>query len=180
MNELTYSLCQKPVLGLVMYLSSLCVFPPPLENVPLPLDRPGGIAEGEFEAPATTAYSIELVFKYSEKEFAATNGVVGSGQAATCKDKYSSLESIRIPDGFSGIATPLEISIRTPNGTSVEHFFVSGACGAAWWAKGEIGRILATVDLPRGNYRLTAKYAGLKEIPGPLNCTISVSPRRSK
>ena len=51
MNPLTYSLCQKPVLGLTMFVSGLCAFPPLLPETPLPLQQAGARVVSEIEVP---------------------------------------------------------------------------------------------------------------------------------
>lgn len=181
MNEVTYSLCHKPIIGLVMYLSSLCVFPRPVENVPIALADPSSAAETEFESPVAKPYLLELVFKYPDGQFEKANAIVGRGQSQSCRDKFSSVESVRIPSGFSGTATPLEVTVRVlSSGSVIEHFFVSGACGAAWWTKGEIGRTLAIIDLQKGKYHLVVKSVARNETPKPILTTISLSPGLSK
>jgi hypothetical protein len=64
MNPLTYSLCKKPVIGIVMFVTSLCAFPPPFYAEPLPLQRAGASLVKEFEAPVSKSYFLELGFTY--------------------------------------------------------------------------------------------------------------------
>lgn len=64
MNPLTYSLCQKPVIGLMMFASGLCVFPPVFQDEPLPLQQSGASFIKEFKVPVSKPYFLEIGFEF--------------------------------------------------------------------------------------------------------------------
>lgn len=181
MSPLTYSLCGKPIIGLVMFATGLCVFPNPVHRLPFSLGNEGAVAQAEFEAPVTKPYFLELVFGYAEGNSQQARSLVGERQVPTCSVRYASLETVSTDTAFPGIATPVEVTIQSANNSAVvEHFFLSGSCGASWYAKGEIGRTLAAINLKAGKYRLTVKNLRAHESLQSSNTSISLSPGSMK
>lgn len=62
MGPIAYSLCHKPVLGLVMYLASACAFPPLVDQQALPLQQADARVVTQFEAPVGKTYFLQLNF----------------------------------------------------------------------------------------------------------------------
>lgn len=181
MNAITYSLCGKPVIGLVMFATGLCVFPNPVERAPISLGNAGSSAQAEFEAPVSKPYYLELVFAYTEGKSQEARSLVGERQVPTCSVRYASPDAIAADSAFPGVATPVEVTIQSVASRSVvEHFFLSGSCGASWYAKGEIGRTLTAIDLQQGKYSLTVKNLKAHEALRSVTANISLSPGSGK
>ena len=177
MNGITYALCSKPGIGLVMFVTGLCIFPNPVQRVPISLGLTGTIAQAEFEAPVTKPYYLELVFGYAEGKSQEARLLVGEHQLPTCMVRYASLEAVSKNTAFLGVATPVEVTISSvANQAVVEHFFLSGDCAASWYAKGEIGRTLAAVNLQQGKYLLAVKNLNAHEALKSATTYISLSP----
>ena len=181
MNALTYSFCGKPAIGLVMFMTGLCVFPNPVRQLPISLGDAGAVAHVEFDAPVTKPYELELVFGYTEGNFPQARSFVGESGGASCSMRYASRETVSTNASFTGIATPFEVTIQSAtNSAIVEHFFLSGSCGASWYAKGEIGRTLTAINLKEGKYRLIVKNLNAHEPLKSMAMSISLSPGSTK
>jgi hypothetical protein len=73
-----YSLCQKPVLGLVLYVTTACAFPALFRDAALPLQQADTRVVREFEAPVSKSYSLIMNFEFPSREALARDEVVGS------------------------------------------------------------------------------------------------------
>lgn len=145
------------------------------------MEYAGSTAQTEFEAPVTKPYYLELVFAYTEGKFQEARALVGKRQVPSCSIRYASREAVSNDSAFSGVATPIEVTIQSAaRHAVVEHFFLSGSCGASWYAKGEIGRTLAVINLQEGKYSLIVKNLSGHEIPKSVTTAISLSPGSSK
>jgi hypothetical protein len=145
------------------------------------MEYAGSTAQTEFEAPVTKPYYLELVFGYTEGKSQEARSLVGERQVPTCSVRYASREAISTDSAFPGVATPVEVTIQSvANHAVVEHFFLSGSCGASWYAKGEIGRTLAVIHLQEGKYSLIVKNLNGHETLKSVTTAISLSPGSSK
>lgn len=68
MGPITYSLCQKPIIGTVMWLTSLCGFPPLFTNVSISLDKAGTSVSVPFTVPVDKDYSLSAKFEFPSVE----------------------------------------------------------------------------------------------------------------
>ena len=84
MGPLMYSLCQKPVLGLVLYVTTACAFPALFRDAALPLQQADARVVREFEAPVSKSYSLIMNFDFPSREALARDEVVGSSYHAQC------------------------------------------------------------------------------------------------
>ena len=116
MGPITYSLCQKPVIGFVMFVATLCEFPPLIPNEPFALTTAGTTVTKEFEAPVDKAYSFELVFEFPSGTKRLNDQLVGSWPLEYCGDnvKYEDIykdipETQRIKMGHP---IPIRIIVR--------------------------------------------------------------------
>lgn len=151
----TYALCQKPVIGIAMFVASLCVFPPLILNEPLSLTTAGATAAKEFVATVDKSYLFDLAFEFPSIEAMKRDGVVGTGYSGVCDDavKYEDIATVRRED--LGRPVPIRVSIKRKSDgrVVVDQTFVSlctfGSSGSEHptkWRK--IGR----VELTRGKY----------------------------
>jgi hypothetical protein len=170
MNPLSYSLCQKPVLGLMMFVSGMCAFPPLFLEAPLPLQRAGARVIEEVEAPVGKAYFLDLVFTFPSAAAARDDEVVGSRFDDVCLRNEAGVPELR----RSGLGRPIPIHVRVRDqrsGTvSIDKVFYSlclsssGPTGTGYTKHRTAGRL----DLPAGRYLIEVRnmesQAGLEDV----------------
>lgn len=84
MGPTTYALCQKPVIGLLMYVSSLCAFPPLVKHAPLPLASAQSSASAAFTVQVEKTYTIVLAFAFPDAAALRRDEIVGSRYDSHC------------------------------------------------------------------------------------------------
>lgn len=110
MGPLTYALCKKPVLGLVLLVASACGFPPLFDAAPFPLQQAGARLVREFEAPVSKPYSLILNFHFPTAESSRADEVVGDRHDASCDRDYATI-SIAQRMGL-GRPIPVHVLVR--------------------------------------------------------------------
>jgi hypothetical protein len=68
MGPIAYSLCQKPIIGAAMFISSLCAFPPLIKETPLSLAKSGTSISIPFTVPVDKRYEFILTFESQSTE----------------------------------------------------------------------------------------------------------------
>lgn len=108
MGPITYSLCQKPVIGFVMWAAFLCGFPPLIPNEPFPLTGAGAIVIKEFEVPVDNAYVFELMFEFPSGTERLSDQLVGSWPLDYCG------QNVRYEDIYNNIPEPQRAKMGRP------------------------------------------------------------------
>lgn len=164
MGPITYSLCHKPVIGVLMYVSSLCAFPPPIPNEPLPMASAGLAVSKEFEAPVDKAYAFDLVFEFPTGDARLSDQILGKWPMEYC-GKNIAYEDIPVTHrAVMGRPIPIRIVIRKISDRSIvadqTHVTLcsSGHTSTMKW------RPIGWVNLTRGKY--IAEVTNLKSQPG--------------
>lgn len=85
MGPITYTLCQKPVIGIVLFASSACAFPPLFHDEALPLQQAQASFVREFEAPVGKTYFLDLRFHFPTAQAREADTVVGSRHEVDCQ-----------------------------------------------------------------------------------------------
>lgn len=84
MNPLLHALCQKAVIGPILFVSTACAFPPLFSNAPIALDRENSRVTREFVAPVDSAYSFYFTFKFRSGESYRRDAFAGSFDGRYC------------------------------------------------------------------------------------------------
>lgn len=63
MTPLAHALCQKAIIGPILWIGSACAFPPSFSDAPIALQRQDTSVVRVFDAPVATSYSLRLVFR---------------------------------------------------------------------------------------------------------------------
>ena len=153
MNPLTYSLCQKPVLGLLMFASSLCVFPPLFQDEPLPLQRAASFVK-EFEAPVSRPYFLEIGFDFPSFESIRDDQVAGWGHNDNCERDYAAIPQSQRTE--LGRPIPLHVLLRHKQSGKVALDKVfNSLCITSTAASGfQKTRTVGRLDLVAGKYTI--------------------------
>lgn len=110
MGPLTYTLCKKPVLGLVLFVANACGFPPLFHEEPFALQEAGARLVKEFEAPVSKPYSLNLNFHFPTAAASRADEVVGDRHDASCDRDYATI-SIAQRMGL-GRPIPVHVLVR--------------------------------------------------------------------
>jgi hypothetical protein len=110
MGPVTYALCKKPVLGLLLFVASACGFPPLFDEAPFPLQEAGARLVKEFEAPVSKRYSLNLNFHFPTAAAIRADAVVGERHDASCDRDYATI-SIAQRMGL-GRPIPVHVLVR--------------------------------------------------------------------
>jgi hypothetical protein len=79
MGPITYSLCHKEVIGLAMWITGLCAFPPLIPATEILIRDSGLVLSREFNAPVDTSYLLSLRFVFPSTETRIKDKLVGVG-----------------------------------------------------------------------------------------------------
>lgn len=153
MNPLTYSLCQKPVLGVLMFASSLCVFPPLFQDEPLPLQRAASFVK-DFEAPVGRSYFLEIGFDFPSTASLRDDQVAGSRYDDNCERDYAAIPQSQRTD--LGRPIPLHVLVRdTRSGKVALDKVFNSLCITSTAASGlQKTRTMGRLDLAAGKYTI--------------------------
>ncbi|MDT4288610.1 hypothetical protein RO575_03485 [Methylomonas sp. MO1] len=67
MNETTLVLCKKPIIGLAMWLMSMCVTNQALKDAFIDISKKGAVLDQNIDVPMDERYSLMLLFRSTEK-----------------------------------------------------------------------------------------------------------------
>lgn len=109
MGPTTYSLCQKPVIGLVMWVTSLCAFPPLFSDVPIELTVTNATATSTFTAPVDKIYPLDITFEFLSVEARLNDQVVGDRYSETCIEnvRYDEIPEVK----RKGLGRPIPFKV---------------------------------------------------------------------
>lgn len=156
MGPIAYSLCQKPVIGLVMYLSFACAFPPLVADKPLALSEAGATASTAFSVPVDKSYSLDLTFTFQNAWAMRQDEVVGTRYDQDCEPgvNYADIALAQLPG--LGRPIPLRVVVRrkSDNAVVIERTFTTLCNVATGIAHARKTRQVGRIDLVRGDYLL--------------------------
>ena len=110
MDPLTYSLCHKPVIGLMLFAASACGFAPLFQDLPLALRQAGAVMSTAFDAPVAKPYTLKLQFRFPTAAASLADEVVGSRHDAACARPYATI-SLAQREGL-GRPIPIHVLVR--------------------------------------------------------------------
>ena len=152
MGPIAYSLCQKPVIGVVMFITSLCVFPPLFENEPIPLMQADTKVVKAFKVSVAKKYFVELTFRFPSAKERLDDQLVRAMVDRNCVENES------------GRTALFRVTVRRSPGQSiVSQQTFSSLCGQGYTTTDQLERI-GSVELDQGNY--TLELTNLQAHPG--------------
>lgn len=174
MGPVAYSLCQKPVIGVVMWLSSLCAIPPLFLNEPISLTSAGGSISKSFDVPVEKRYALVINFEFQSVEQRLNDEIVGNRFDENCSRDVS-YENIH-PEKRIGLGRPIPVKVLVRNTSKhtveFERTFNS-LCATSHDGARSKTRTIGWIDLPRGQY--IAELTNLSAQSGLEHVKTSVS-----
>ncbi|MYN09117.1 DUF5625 family protein [Pseudoduganella aquatica] len=164
MGPLAYTLCQKSVIGVGMFVTGLCAFPPLIPDTPLPLSTAAPTVTVPFTVPVDKSYEFDLRFTPQAKEDLQRIGQVAGthydGEYCEGKTSYENIPLAR-REGL-GQPIPVRVVVRSRPGGAVvvDQTFISLCKFAAGGADMAVLRKIGRIDLVRGDYSAEVSSPG--------------------
>jgi hypothetical protein len=178
MGPIAYSLCQKPVLGLAMYLASACAFPPLVDQQAFPLQQADARTVTQFEAPVGKTYFLELNFHDGAASGVGADDIAGSYPYQDCGHDYATIPAAR--RATMGPPIPLQVLVREKRTGTVRVDQVFNVQCAVSWGAQTVTRTAARFALPAGAYVMEVRNLESQPWVGKLRTTVSLGPGRMK
>lgn len=175
MGPTTYSLCQKPIIGVAMWIASLCAFPPLFSDEPIDIAATGATIKKPFHAPVEKSYPLAVTFEFPSLEARLNDQVVGDRYSDKCQGdiRYEEIPEIQ----RKGLGRPIlfRVVLRKAADRSVvlDRTFVS-LCTTSHDGKNSKTRTIGWFPLEIGDY--VAEVSNLEAqsgLPG-VKTTISL------
>jgi hypothetical protein len=178
MTPRRYALCQKPVLGLLMWITTLCAFPPLLE-VPAPdLAQADSEVSHEFAVPVELSYGFELAFEFDNPDAYARDSVIGSRPDPRC---WTPGAPAPANPAEHGREIPMRVRVlRLPDRQPVHDEVHRLPCLTSHQPPRRKVRLLAAVPLAPGRYLATVGNLQAQTGLEGVSVQLQVSPPRGK
>jgi hypothetical protein len=112
MGPTTYTLCQKPVIGVIMFIAFLCSFPPLINNQPVSLETAGMVLSTPFTVRVDKSYGFELEFVFPSVEARLRDEIVGSRYDVYCKGDVRYEDIPKTETNGLGRPMPFQVVVR--------------------------------------------------------------------
>jgi hypothetical protein len=157
MGPIAYSLCQKPLIGLGMFVTGLCAFPPLIPDTPLPLAEAAPPVAVAFTVRVDKSYQFDLKFTpQAPQDLQRIGEVAGTNyDGAYCEGGVDYQDIPLARRAGLGRPIPIRVLIRhQPDGAVVaDQTFVSLCRFAHGGADQAVMRKIGRVHLAPGDYR---------------------------
>lgn len=173
MGPTTYALCQKPVIGIVMWITTLCGFPPLFADEPMALSREGSSITREFEAPVDLKYPLTIDFEFESTQARLDDAIVGERFDENC---WGTKRHEQIPEQQReglGRPMPFRVVIRHAADRAVVLDRVFTSLCITSHRDNVKRRTIGWLELPRGHY--TAEVTNLEAQAGLEHVVTRVS-----
>jgi Domain of unknown function (DUF5625) len=169
MGPITYSLCQKPILGVAMWLASACAIPALFTGAPINLAEPASKVVAAFNAPIDLTYSLGIRFDFESTAARLSDEIVDSYGSTRCGTECTSderwAEERKHPLG--GRPIPFKVVIRNAADRSIVVDQTFTSFGRWSHINATKDRKIGLVTLKRGKY--TAEIVNLEAQAGLEN-----------
>ena len=160
MNPTLYALCQKTVLGPILWISGQCAFPPLLPESPISLQAPGLILTKEFEAPVSKNYFLSFHVQFPSVEQRLNDTLIGSRFDVPCYGDDAKRAFDFPAERQSDLGRPVKLHVkvlRLPKETVAWEADIASLCRAGHDLKAKKLQVLAVAHLAQGKYRIDVK-----------------------
>lgn len=147
MNEATLALCKKPVIGIAMWLSSMCVTNQALKDTFIDISKDSVVLEQAIDIPMDERYLLMLSFRSGEKY--DPDNPSRSFRSYFCPPSSEKVEAWKSPSRRLVLA----IEVVGSDGRTTYRKQVEPACDLPSGNPNYIN--LGYIDMKRGKYRLT-------------------------
>lgn len=173
MNPISYYLCQKPVIGAVMWITTLCSFPPLFSNEPITLLTSGTMVSTAFFAPVDKSYPLAITFEFPSTQARIEDQIIGTRFDQNC-DGTTPYEEIPEAKHLGlGRAIPFKVTVRNAKNHLIIHEKIYHSLCATGHSGAKTTRTIGWLTLKRGKY--TIEVTNLYAQPDLLNVKTQIS-----
>lgn len=167
MGPITYSLCHTSVIGPLMWMLSLCAFPPPLPPTDISLEDPGLVLSANFVVPVDKTYTLMLNFDFPTVQDRITDKIIGTGYDQHCKNEGEIESIIKNNVAIYGKVIPVRVLVkRLPDAVVVLDKTFQSVCSSAHGSTDK-DREVGYINLARGQYSIgIVNISGQSELKG--------------
>ena len=182
MGPIAYSLCQKPVIGLVMYITFACSFPPLIADQPLALSEAGVTASAAFSVPVDKSYSLDLTFAFPNAWAMRKDEIVGSRYDQHCEPgvDYGDIPVAQLPGLGRPIPFRVVVQRKSDKAVVIERTFTSLCQVSSGIDRARKTRQIGRLDLVRGDYILVITNLARQDGLDRVATTFSLVPGHGK
>lgn len=175
MTAARYRHCRKPVLGLLMWITSLCVFPPLFDDAEIELAAPGAAVSDKFSVAVGMTYELKLRTEFGPGQAAAVEAVIGRYDGRYCEPgRPAAPEALRAALGVP-IVFQVRITDQATQAVRVDETFES-LCSFSGTGS-QRTRLVARLALPPGDYAITVTAPqGEPRLAGTRNVLLLAPP----
>jgi len=175
MGPLTYSLCQKPIIGPIMWILTLCAFPPLFSGEPINLNKAGATVIRSFTVPVEKSYPLAVTFEFPSVESRLNDQIVGDRFSENCQGIIRYDEIPEIKRHGLGLPIPFKVIVRKAADRSIviDQTFES-LCETSSNGTNAKTRTIGWLALPTGNYIVEVTNLQVQPNLTDVNTTISL------
>jgi hypothetical protein len=139
MNTITFSMCQKPVIGIIMWLTSMCATNQALHDTYLNINKPNDFTVQNITIPMDEVYTFRVLLSLADiKAKIQEHGVDPSCSIA--------LDNTKSP-------LTLAVDLLTEKGANVGHFELSPTCPRPKW-QDDSSIVVGSIPIKKGKYKI--------------------------
>jgi hypothetical protein len=156
-NPTLYALCHKPVIGVALWLSTLCTFPPLLKETPIAVAKAGLVVSSAFQVPVAQGYFLSARFTFPSTQERISDTLVGARFDTPCYGPGARrFEDFQSSDRRQ-MGHPLRLRImvkRQPSGKVAYSEDVASICRAGHDGGAVKTQVLSLMTLAQGSYSI--------------------------
>ncbi|MFM8330425.1 MAG: hypothetical protein ACKN9T_01920 [Candidatus Methylumidiphilus sp.] len=133
MNPTLFALCQKPVLGPLLWITAQCGFPPPLPETPISLASPGHVLSASFDVPVSKGYFLSLTVGFPSIEARLNDTLIGAKYDVPCYGKDAKTVEDFPKERHEDLGKPVRLYVTVkqwPDGTVIYNKAIASICRA--------------------------------------------------
>jgi hypothetical protein len=139
MNTITFSMCQKPVIGMIMWLTSMCATNQALHDTYLNINKPNDATIQNITIPMDEVYTFRILLSIADiKEKIQGHRV----------DPICSIASDNTKSSLT-----LAVDLLTENEENVGHFELSPTCPHPKW-QDDSSIVVGSIPIKKGKYKI--------------------------
>jgi hypothetical protein len=154
MNPTLYSLCHESAFGPILWVVSLCAFPPPLKETAINVSTPGSVLSAKVQVPVGKSYFLSATYTFPSTEERVKDILVGARYAnEPCYGKDAKQFDAYPESAHPSLGKPLRLKVTIKNVANSELVYsqsVASVCTAGHDGAAKKTQVVALIELPEG------------------------------
>ncbi|MCE3272249.1 MAG: hypothetical protein K0S57_2646 [Ramlibacter sp.] len=157
MTATLYAMCQKPVIGIALWLFNLCAFPPLLKETPISVLAPGTVLSSPFSVPVSKGYFLSARFTFPSTQERISDTLVGSEFDTPCFGPAAKRFDDFPVSARTHLGKPLRLKAiikSRPSGSVAYAQEIASICRSGHNGAAVKTQVLSLIWLAEGNYTI--------------------------